>query len=245
MTCTEKKYRFAYSKRAVSGIVLCVAAVCVLALATSTRPAEYQAMSGFMMREEAMTASKALLPYTSAAKFSISAKGKRLISLGAGNETDSAAAGASDAPMTADQIEDKAQEWVAQNPHEARKVMFAIYLGLILLFVGLFSLIYSEVSTVFVVQELDVNLESGLPMYEELEERAARWARGMRSTHRPWFSLGGVGFMLAGTLIAQLPLCSVMADWGLPEAASTPGDCYTVVVLDAALQVLLLPHLRF
>ncbi|KAJ1478593.1 hypothetical protein T484DRAFT_2930141 [Baffinella frigidus] len=52
------------------------------------------------------------------------------------------------------------------------------------------------------------------------------WAIGFASSLRPYMSSLGVAGILTGWLVACIPLCSVLADFGMSEAAQST-DCIT------------------
>mmetsp|Transcript_27444 Transcript_27444/g.56241 ORF Transcript_27444/g.56241 Transcript_27444/m.56241 type:complete len:320 (-) Transcript_27444:254-1213(-) len=228
----NKQFHHSYSKRAVSFIIIAVLAVCIVALAASTKPAEYQSVARFETAEETVATAKALLPH-SAALFVAHAEGMGL---------SSTKQLADDTPMTPSEIEDKAAEWVDSKPHEVHRVMLFIWIGGFMVLGGIVLLIYSEFCTVMVVRALDANIMEGLPRPSELEEQEMKWGKGMKSTLRPYLSLGGVFLMFVGICVTVSPLCSVIADWGLPEAQN-PVDCYTIVFLSSIVQVTFLSTL--
>jgi len=78
---------------------------------------------------------------------------------------------------------------------------------------------------------------SGEPKPIELAEREALWAHGFRAIARPWLSLCGVALMFTGFLVALIPMCSILIDFGLPSVP-TQSDCITSIVLLALLDVI-------
>ena len=211
-------------------IAICVASVCVLAVAVSTREEEFEAYTGFAAGAEETAVSKAVLP-----------QGPRAVmlhALGLGEPARRAQSlDEGDAPMTADDLDSQAETWAAAHPKEMRRIAGSFAVGLALGLVGVVCLIWSEITCVLTVRELDRNAWSGEPKPADLAEREALWAHGFRAMVRPWLSLGGIVLMLSGFLVALLPMCAILVDFGLP-AAPTEEDCVTSMVLLAVLDVI-------
>jgi hypothetical protein len=210
-------------------IAVCVVAVCILAVAVSTREAEFDAYTGFAEGEEERVVSKALLP-VGAREFLLHVSGldARPQSLDDDGE---------DKPMTADDVDARAEQWARDHPEEMNRITLSFAAGLALGIMGTVLLLWSEISTVVTVRELDRHAWSGEPKPVELAEREALWAHGFGAIMRPWLSLGGVLLMLFGFLFALIPMCSILVDFGMPEVP-TRGDCITSIVLLAVLDVI-------
>lgn len=206
----------------------CVVAVCLLAVAVSTREAEFDAYTGFAAAEEERVVSKAVLPQT-ARQYLLRASGVQTEPLTQTLDDEE--------PMTADDVDTRAEAWAKEHPHEMNSITgwFAVGLALGILGVGL--LLWSEISAVVTVRELDRNAWSGEPKPADLAEKEALWAHGFGAILRPWLSLGGIALMLAGFLVALIPMCSILVDFGLP-AVPTKSDCVTSIVLLALLDVI-------
>lgn len=216
---------------------LVVLGVCVLALAVSTRPAEYDSVSRFTTAEHMTFAKRTLFPASARASVLHGATGARRSKQqleegaeGAEEEEEPASAGS----LTPQEIEVKAKEWAEENPDEAHKIGNAVLVGLLIGGAGTVALIWSEIATVMTVRDLDACAWSGEPKPRELLERESMWALGFASSLRPYVSLAGVAAILAGWLVACVPLCSVLADFGMPEAAQS-ADCITSMVFLAVL----------
>jgi len=209
-------------------IAVCVVAVCVLAVAVSTREAEYDAYTGFVAGEEEREVSKAVLPH-SARQFLLHASG-----LDAKPSAQSLDDGE---PMTADDVDTRAQDWASEHPDEMQDITGSFAVGLALGIMGIACLMWSEISAVSTVRELDRNAWSGEPKPAELAEKEALWAHGFGAILRPWLSLGGIVLMFGGCLVALIPMCSILVDFGLPSVP-TKTDCITSIVLLALLDVI-------
>ncbi len=210
-------------------VAVCVVAVCLLAVAVSTREAEFDAYTGFVEGEEERVVSKAVLP-GGARKFLLRAAGL--------DARPPAAQSLDDAePMTADDVDARAEQWARDNPEEMHRITLSFAAGLALGIMGTVLLLWSEISAVVTVRELDRHAWSGEPKPVELAEREALWAHGFRAVVRPWLSIGGILLMLFGFLVALLPMCSILVDFGLPTVP-TRVDCATSIVLLALLDVI-------
>mmetsp|Transcript_5060 Transcript_5060/g.12161 ORF Transcript_5060/g.12161 Transcript_5060/m.12161 type:complete len:211 (-) Transcript_5060:537-1169(-) len=107
-------------------------------------------------------------------------------------------------------------------------------MGFLIGITGTVLLLYSEISAVLTVRDLDECAWSGEPTPRELLERQSMWAIGFASSLRPYMSSLGVAGILTGWLVACIPLCSVLADFGMSEAAQST-DCITSMVFFAVL----------
>lgn len=213
-------------------IAVCVVAVCILAVAVSTRDAEFDAFTGFAEGEEELVVSKALLP--------VGAR-EVLLRVSGLNARPPAAESLDDAdgdkPMTSDEVDARAEQWARDHPEEMNRILLSFAAGLALGIMGTVLLLWSEISTVVTVRELDRHAWSGEPKPVELAEREVLWAHGFGAIMRPWLSLGGILLMLTGFLVALIPMCSILVDFGMPEVP-TRGDCTTSIVLLAVLDVI-------
>ena len=212
-------------------IAVCVVAVCVLAVATSTREAEYDAYTGFVAGEEERVVSRAVLPHAA----------RQYLLRASGVEGKAAKQTLSDEdvdePMTADDVDTRAEAWAKEHPQEMNRITGWFAVGLALGIMGIALLLWSEISAVVTVRELDRNAWSGEPKPADLAEKEALWAHGFGALLRPWLSLGGIALMLAGFLVALIPMCSILVDFGLPSVP-TRSDCITSIVLLALLDVI-------
>ena len=209
-------------------IALCVVSVCLLAVAVSTREAEYNAYTGFAVDEEEHVVTKALLP-----------QGPRhmmLRALGVGVASPAQSLD-EDTPLDPGDVDTRAEQWAQEHPEEMSRITGSFVVGLSLGLIGIVLLLSSEISAVLTLRELDYNAWSGEPKPVELAEREALWAHGFGAVVRPWMSLGGIGLMFAGFLVALLPMCAILVDFGMPDVP-TQGDCATSIVLLALLDVI-------
>jgi hypothetical protein len=136
---------------------------------------------------------------------------------------------ASSEPLSSEEIQHKAMEWVKENPEEGKRIAHSVLLGLCIGLGGTVALLWSEIAAVMTVRDLDACSWSGEPKPRELLERESMWASGWSSSLRPYLSVLGIAAILAGWLVACVPLCSVLADFGMPAAAQS-ADCVTSMV---------------
>ena len=209
-------------------IAVCAVSVCVLAVAVSTREVEYDAYTGFVQAEEEIVVARAVLPQSAS---------KMLLRMSGITERLSMPSLDGGQPMDPDDLDSRAEEWAQAHPEEMQKITGCFAVGFAIGIIGTFCLVWSEVMAVVTVRELDRNAWSGEPKPVELAEREALWAHGFGALLRPWLSLGGVGLMFAGFMVALIPMCSVLVDFGLPTMP-TESDCITTIVLLALLNVI-------
>lgn len=209
-------------------IAVCVVTVCLLAVAVSTRESEYEAYTGFVEGEEEILASKAFMP-DHARQVLLHMSGLQGKTLAQSLDDD--------APMTADDVDLRAEAWAKEHPQELSKIMGHFAVGLAIGIMGIVCLLWSEISAVMTVRELDRNAWSGEPKPVELAEREALWAHGFGAIVRPWLSIGGIILMFTGFLVALIPMCAILVDFGL-EQVPTETDCITSIVLLALLDVI-------
>ena len=214
--------------------------ISILALAASTRSAEYLAISDFASSEEYLASSSVLNPSKSTQllhgevrEMKIEIQNLKDVGEEQLNENQ---------PMTAEQIDDKAVIWASEHPEQHKKIQLAFIFGVVIGFVGLVVLLASEIKTVLVVRELDRDASSEAPKTYDLELAEIRWGRGFASTIRVWFTTGGLCIMLTGALVILIPLCDVLEDFGLPGAVDN-DDCVTTVTIVAVVGTIALASL--
>ncbi|EKX44004.1 hypothetical protein GUITHDRAFT_140132 [Guillardia theta CCMP2712] len=220
------------SKRGTGYLIACLVLVTsIFALAVSTRADEYK-----MYRRFSNHQSKLLILSSLPKSFQKATLHAGGIEVNQDKEALNVEENSSTS-MSYDEIDEEAEKWVQHHPEENKGIVAHMITGMAIGFVGFTCLLYSEIFAVLTVRDMDLNIWSREPKPADLMEREALWAHGFAAKLRPWLSIGGVVAMYVGYLVANIPMCWILVDFGLP---STPDeeDCITSVVFMAFLFII-------
>jgi len=220
------------SKRGTGYLIAClVLVISVFALAVSTRSDEYK-----MYRRFSNHQSKLLILSTLPQSFQKASLHAGGIEVNDRKETLNVEENSSDS-MSYEEIDEEAEKWLQDHPDENKGIVTHMITGMAIGFVGFTCLLYSEISSVLTVRDIDFNIWSREPKPADLMEREALWAHGFAAKLRPWLSIGGVVAMYVGYLVANIPMCWILVDFGLPSSPDEE-DCITSVVFVALLFII-------
>lgn len=113
------------------------------------------------------------------------------------------------------------------------------YIGLILLFLSLSVIIYSEVSTVLYYREMDAIVAAEItsaPPSVELRKRQFLWGNGWDAHYRPGMTLGGSAVLLLtmiGMFYSQCPMIDQLAEQYDISDTSYNGSCALIALRQA------------